>query len=88
MHSKDLPQHSEFEKSMILLRKWSRRNSCAEVARRERCPAVSVACSFKKGQEGILTVLVALGSRSCKELCRILFVVAMISNEAVMKEIE
>ena len=38
-------------------------------------------------QAGILTVLVTLGSRSCKELCRILFVVAMISNEAVMKDI-
>ena len=84
MHSKDLSQHSEFENKMILLRKWCRRNSCAEVARRERCPAVSVACYLKKVQERILTVL----NCSCKRLYRILIVVAMTSNEAVVHEIE
>ena len=38
-------------------------------------------------QEGIQRVLVKLGASSCKEFCRVLFTVAMISNEAVMEEI-
>ena len=38
-------------------------------------------------QEGIQRVLVKLGASSCKEFCRVLFTVAMISNEAVLEEI-
>ena len=38
-------------------------------------------------QEGIQRVLVKLGASSCRELCRVLFTISMISNEAVMEEI-
>jgi hypothetical protein len=79
----DLAEYADYWKSIV-------RDETAETEGYLQCDDLDVTSADladPADQAGIMAVLAKLGANSTLELVRILFVVAMISNEAVIAEI-